>query len=83
MGSHGAIIGAVLSLPGPVASVEWLRDHLSDPTLRVADVRWSLTGPPGRERYHAGDLPLTVETPSHPQATWTPGPARDDLGPRP
>ncbi len=166
VGSHGAIIGAELSQKGQVASVEWLRDHLSDPTLRVADVRWSLTGPPGRERYDAGHLPgavfldadrelsspgegpgrhpvpaaaklsailgergigddhvvvayddaggsiaarlwwlyrhyghdgrcavldggiqawsvaglpLTVETPSHPRATWTPGPARDDL----
>ena len=56
-GSHGAIIGAVLSLPGPVVSVEWLQDHLADPDLRVADVRWSLTGPPGRELYDAGHLP--------------------------
>jgi thiosulfate/3-mercaptopyruvate sulfurtransferase len=55
-GSHGAIIGAVLSLPGPVVSVEWLRDHLADPELRVADVRWSLAGPPGRERYEHGHL---------------------------
>ena len=59
-GLLGSIIGAVLSLPGPVVSVEWLRDHLTDPVLRVADVRWSLAGPPGRELYDAGHLPGTV-----------------------
>jgi thiosulfate/3-mercaptopyruvate sulfurtransferase len=59
-GSHGAIIGAVLSLPGPVVSVEWLQDHLADPGLRVADVRWSLAGPPGRELYDAGHIPGAI-----------------------
>ena len=58
--SLGTIIGAVLSLPGPVVSVEWLQDHLADPTMRVADVRWSLAGPPGRDRYDAGHLPGSV-----------------------
>ena len=46
----------MLSLPGPLVSVGWLADHLSDPALRVADVRWSLAGPPGRERYAAGHI---------------------------
>jgi thiosulfate/3-mercaptopyruvate sulfurtransferase len=47
----------VLRLPGPIVSVEWLQTHLHDPALRIADVRWSLAGPPGRERYDAGHLP--------------------------
>jgi thiosulfate/3-mercaptopyruvate sulfurtransferase len=50
----------VLTLPGPLVGVDWLADHLDDPALRVADVRWSLTGPSGRERYDAGHLPGAV-----------------------
>jgi thiosulfate/3-mercaptopyruvate sulfurtransferase len=50
----------VLSLPAPVVSVDWLRTHLEDAALRVADVRWSLAGPPGRDRYAAGHLPGAV-----------------------
>jgi len=50
----------VLRLPGPLVDVDWLAAHLNDPSLRVADVRWSLTGPPGRERYEAGHLPAAV-----------------------
>jgi thiosulfate/3-mercaptopyruvate sulfurtransferase len=50
----------VLTLPGPVVDVDWLRDHLDDPHLRVADVRWALSGPPGRDRYDAGHLPGAV-----------------------
>jgi thiosulfate/3-mercaptopyruvate sulfurtransferase len=50
----------VLSLPGPVVSVDWLESHLHEPSLRVADVRWALAGPPGRERYDGGHLPGAV-----------------------
>lgn len=50
----------MLNLPGPLVSVDWLRSHLTDPALRIADVRWSLTGPPGRERYEGGHLPGAV-----------------------
>lgn len=50
----------VLTLPGPLVGVEWLRDHARDPALRIADVRWSLAGPPGRERHAAGHLPGAV-----------------------
>ena len=50
----------MLRLPGPIVSVDWLRTHLEDPVLRIADVRWSLAGPPGRERYVAGHLPGAV-----------------------
>ena len=50
----------MLRLPGPIVSVDWLRTHLDDPHLRVADVRWSLSGLPGRERYAAGHLPGAI-----------------------
>lgn len=47
----------MLSLPGPLVSVDWLEGHLTDPLLRIADVRWSLAGPTGRERFESGHLP--------------------------
>lgn len=50
----------MLSLPGPIVSVEWLADHVDHPDLRVADVRWALGGPSGRERYDSGHLPGAV-----------------------
>jgi len=50
----------VLSLPGPLVSVDWLAAHLTDPALRIADVRWSLTGQSGRERYRSGHIPGAV-----------------------
>ena len=50
----------MLSLPGPLVSVEWLAAHRTDPSLRIADVRWSLSGPAGRERYEAGHIPGAV-----------------------
>jgi thiosulfate/3-mercaptopyruvate sulfurtransferase len=53
-------MGRVLSLPGPLVSVSWLAAHRTDPDLRIADVRWSLSGPPGRELYAEGHLPGSV-----------------------
>lgn len=50
----------MLTLPGPVVDVGWLHDHLAHPGLRVADVRWALAGPPGRERYAEGHVPGAV-----------------------
>jgi thiosulfate/3-mercaptopyruvate sulfurtransferase len=52
--------GPVLRLPGPLVSVDWLAAHLTDPGLRIADVRWSLAGPPGHGRYAVGHLPRAV-----------------------
>lgn len=46
----------MLRLPAPVVSVDWLREHLDHPSIRVVDARWSLTGPVGRELYAAGHL---------------------------
>lgn len=50
----------MLHLPGPIVDVAWLRAHLESPGLRVADVRWALAGPPGRDRYEAGHVPGAV-----------------------
>lgn len=50
----------MLTLPGPIVSARWLADHLHDPGFRVVDARWSLGGPPGRERYAAGHLPGAI-----------------------
>jgi len=50
----------MLRLPGPLVSVDWLAANLTDPSLRIADVRWSLAEPPGAERYAAGHLPGAI-----------------------
>lgn len=50
----------MLTLPGPVVSVDWLHANLAHRSLRIADVRWSLAGPPGRELYEAGHIPGAV-----------------------
>ncbi len=50
----------MLSLPGPLVSVDWLADHLTDADLRIADVRWSLSPPTGRDRYTDGHVPDAV-----------------------
>jgi thiosulfate/3-mercaptopyruvate sulfurtransferase len=53
-------MGPVLTLPGPLVSVDWLAANLTDRSLRVADVRWSLAGPPGADLYAAGHIPDAV-----------------------
>lgn len=50
----------MLSLPGPLVSVDWLAANLTNPALRIADVRWSLSGPPGRDRYAEAHIPGAV-----------------------
>lgn len=50
----------MLTLPGPIVSVAWLAERLGHPGLRVADVRWALAGPPGRDGYADGHLPGAV-----------------------
>jgi thiosulfate/3-mercaptopyruvate sulfurtransferase len=45
----------------PIVSTHWLADHLRDPDLRVADVRWYLDpARRGREAYAAGHIPGAV-----------------------
>lgn len=50
----------MLTLPGPIVSAAWLAERAEHPGLRIADVRWALTGPAGRERYEEGHLPGAV-----------------------
>jgi thiosulfate/3-mercaptopyruvate sulfurtransferase len=50
----------MLTLPAPIVDAVWLAERLDRPDLRIADVRWSLVGPPGREAYAAGHLPGAV-----------------------
>jgi len=46
---------------GPIVSTDWLADHLRDPDLRVADVRWYLDpARRGRDAYAAGHIPGAV-----------------------
>jgi len=42
----------------PIVSTDWLAEHLDDPELRVADVRWYLDpARRGRDEYAAGHIP--------------------------
>lgn len=45
---------------GPLATPEWLRDHLDDPDMRVVDFRWYLLGGEGRNAYERGHIPGAV-----------------------
>ena len=55
--------GSMIEEPVPaLVSTEWLAAHLTDPDLRVADVRWYLpiAGKHGRQEYARGHLPGAV-----------------------
>jgi thiosulfate/3-mercaptopyruvate sulfurtransferase len=42
----------------PLVSVDWLREHLNDPQVAIADCRFSLADPQlGQQQYLAGHLP--------------------------
>ncbi len=45
--------------PTPLVSPEWLKDHLDEPALHVADVRW-VSGGSARESFEAGHIPGAV-----------------------
>lgn len=50
-----------LELPGPTIDAAWLAEHLNDPELVVADVRWALGAPErGRAAYEAGHIPGAI-----------------------
>src|SRR5688500_15987594 len=50
-----------VELPGPVVDAGWLAEHLNDPELVVADVRWGLGAPgKGRSAYESGHIPGAV-----------------------
>jgi len=44
----------------PLITVEELRDLLDGAPMTLLDVRWSLSGPPGRQAYEAGHVPGAV-----------------------
>jgi thiosulfate/3-mercaptopyruvate sulfurtransferase len=44
----------------PLVDVPWLASHLADSTVRVADVRWYLSGKRGAEEYARGHIPGAV-----------------------
>jgi thiosulfate/3-mercaptopyruvate sulfurtransferase len=45
---------------GPLASADWLREHLHDPDMRVIDFRWYLLDRRGRDEYTNGHIPGAV-----------------------
>lgn len=45
---------------GSVVDAAWLGDHLHDPSLVVADVRWYLDGRSARDAYERGHIPGAV-----------------------
>ena len=45
---------------GPAVSAEWLDEHIHDPGLVVADVRWYLDDRKGRDAYESGHIPGAV-----------------------
>lgn len=50
-----------MSYPAPLVSAEWLKRHLEDPEIRVADCRFSLADPlAGRFAYLGGHIPGAV-----------------------
>src|SRR5438552_7339053 len=67
-----------MTLPGPLVGSDWLVDHLDDPDVVVADVRWYLDGRSGRAAYDSGHIPgavfVDVDTDlAVPQPAGTPG----------
>jgi thiosulfate/3-mercaptopyruvate sulfurtransferase len=47
----------MITAPSPLVDVAWLAAHLSDPRVRVADVRWYLSGKRGADEYARGHVP--------------------------
>jgi thiosulfate/3-mercaptopyruvate sulfurtransferase len=44
----------------PIVDAAWLAAHLDDPRVRVADVRWYLSGKRGADEYARGHIPGAV-----------------------
>jgi thiosulfate/3-mercaptopyruvate sulfurtransferase len=69
-----------LSLPGPVVSVPWLAEAISDPRVRVVDCRWYLGRPgDGSVAYDAGHLPGALHLDVDSDLTAPVGPGRHPL----
>jgi thiosulfate/3-mercaptopyruvate sulfurtransferase len=50
----------MIAAPSPLVDAEWLAAHLADPDVRIADVRWYLSGKNGADEYARGHLPGAV-----------------------
>lgn len=64
--------------PRPLVTADWLRQHISDPDLRVIDFRWYLDGRSGQEAYRAGHIPGAMFVDLD-QMTPTDGPGRHPI----
>jgi len=45
---------------GPLVDADWLREHISEPDVRVIDFRWYLKGRNGLDEYRRGHVPGAV-----------------------
>jgi thiosulfate/3-mercaptopyruvate sulfurtransferase len=65
-----------------LVDAKWLSEH---PGVRVADLRWSLKGPPGRQMYEGGHIPgavfvdLDLDLAAHPGAGRHPFPSEEQF----
>jgi thiosulfate/3-mercaptopyruvate sulfurtransferase len=67
-------------LTGPLVSTEWLRRHLDDSFLRLADVRWYLGEPDrGRQAYQEAHIPGAVYVDLETDLSADVGPGRHPL----
>jgi thiosulfate/3-mercaptopyruvate sulfurtransferase len=70
-------------MTSPLVSVSWLADHLDDPGVVVADVRWYLQGARGADAYASGHLPGAAFVDLDAELASPPGPGRPGRHPLP
>ncbi|MFO0628059.1 MAG: sulfurtransferase [Polyangiales bacterium] len=64
---------------GPLVDVAWLRAHLTDPAVRVIDLRWYLADKTGADEYARGHIPGAVFVDLHHALTGPVGPGRHPI----
>jgi thiosulfate/3-mercaptopyruvate sulfurtransferase len=60
----------------PLVDAAWLQAHLDDPTVRVIDLRWYLSGKQGADEYARGHIPGAIFVDLHHDLTGPVGPGR-------
>jgi thiosulfate/3-mercaptopyruvate sulfurtransferase len=65
--------------PGPLVSPDWLADHLGEPSVMAADVRWALGTGADRADYLAGHIPGAVFVDLDEDLSDSTGPGRHPL----